>query len=62
MSENKFTVKEVASYIGCSEASIRKMVRESIIPHYRIYSKILFDKQKIDSWLNEKTILKRKEN
>ena len=51
-----FNVKEVAKYLSVSESTIRKLIREKKIPHYRIFSKILFDKGVIDRWLidNEK--------
>ena len=54
MSDNiKFTVKSIAKYLACSESSIRKLVKENKIPHYKIYAKILFDKVIIDKWLYE---------
>lgn len=46
-----FNVKEVAKYLSVSESTIRKIIREKKIPHYRIYSKILFDKEIVDEWL-----------
>lgn len=49
-----FNVKEVAKYLSVSESTIRKLVRENDIPYYRIYSKILFDKDIINLWLKEK--------
>ncbi|NCC71589.1 DNA-binding protein [bacterium] len=39
-----FNVKEIAKYLSVSESTIRKLIREKKIPHFRIYSKILFDK------------------
>lgn len=54
------TVKELAKYIYVSESTIRKLVRESKIPFIRIFSKILFDKRKIEQWIesNQNTILR----
>lgn len=54
------TVKELAKYIYVSESTIRKLVRESKIPFIRIFSKILFDKRKIELWIesNQNTILR----
>lgn len=51
-----FNVKEISKYLSVSESTIRKLIREKKIPHFRIYSKILFDKEVIDRWLidNEK--------
>ena len=45
------TVKELSNYLCVSESTIRKMVREYKIPFIRILSKILFDKSKIDFWI-----------
>ena len=44
---------EAAKYIGCSEYTIRQMVRERRIPHYRIGVKILFTKNSLDKWIEE---------
>jgi len=49
-----FNVKELAEYLSVSESTVRKLVREKSVPHFRIYSKILFDKELIDLWLKEK--------
>lgn len=56
MNKIVFNVKELAKYLSVSESTIRKLIREKKIPHYRIFSKILFDKEVIDRWLinNEK--------
>ena len=56
MNKIVFNVKDLAKYLSISESTIRKLVREKKIPHFRIFSKILFDKETIDKWLsnNEK--------
>lgn len=51
-----FNVKEVTKYLSVSESTIRKLVREKKIPHFRILSKILFDKEQIDKWLSNNQI------
>lgn len=58
MNTNKqmLTVKELAVYFCVSESTIRKMVRESRIPFIRIFSKILFNKSVIDSWINSNQV------
>lgn len=43
-----FNVKEVAKCLYASESTIRKLVREKRIPHLRILSKILLDKEQVD--------------
>ena len=47
----RFTVKEVAEYLGVSVDSIYKMVRERQIPHFRVRRTILFSKKAIDEWI-----------
>lgn len=49
-------VKEVTKYLSVSESTIRKLVREKKIPHFRILSKILFDKELIDKWVSNNQI------
>lgn len=44
---------EAAKYIGCSDYTIRQMVRERRIPHYRIGVKILFTQNSLDKWIEE---------
>lgn len=58
------TVKELSNYLCVSESTIRKMVREYKIPFIRILSKILFDKSKIDFWIEteQSTMLKGDHN
>lgn len=46
-------VKELKDYLSISESTVRKLVREKKIPHFRIASKILFDQDVIDKWLDE---------
>ena len=47
-----FTVKEVATYLNCSVSSIRTLVRNKEIPHFRIGSKLNFNKEAIDNWVH----------
>ena len=54
----RLTVKELASYIHCSESSIRKMTREGNLYHFRIGSKILYNKYEIDQWIIDSTLLR----
>lgn len=48
-----FNVKEVAKYLNCSESTIRKLVRETKIPFFKICSKISFYKKSIDEWIEK---------
>lgn len=47
-----FNVKELISYLHCSESLIRKLVVTNNIPYFRVGKKILFEKEKIDCWIN----------
>lgn len=46
-----FTVKEIAEYLHCSVSSIRGLVRNKEIPHFRIGSKLYFNKEAVDNWV-----------
>ena len=50
------TVKETARYLNCSESSIRNIVRDKVIPNFRIGSKLNFNKETIDRWVNGQEI------
>lgn len=56
MERTIFNVKEMTKYLSVSESTVRKLVREKKIPHFRILSKILFDKELIDKWINNNQI------
>lgn len=49
-------VKEVAEYLKCSCSKIRNMVRDNEIPYFRIGSKLNFNRQTIDRWVNGQEI------
>ena len=49
-------VKEVAEYLKCSESKIRNMVRDKQIPNFRIGSKLNFNKDTINRWVNGQEI------
>jgi len=51
MEKITLTVKETASMIGVSTATIYTMARGNEIPHVRVRNRILFHKQTIESWL-----------
>ena len=55
-------VKEVKDYLSVSESTIRKLVRENKIPYFRIASKILFDQEKIDQWVDSQQLEFKKVN
>lgn len=49
-------VKELSSFLHCSESTIRKLIRENKIPYFRIASKILFVEADIQEWINQNSI------
>ena len=49
-------VKELAKYLSCSESKIRNMVRDKEIPCFRIGSKLNFNKDTINRWVNGQEI------
>lgn len=49
----RMTVKDAAPYIGASEYKLREMVREKLVPAYRIGSKIMFRKTTLDQWIEQ---------
>lgn len=50
-SNDVMNIKQLAIYLGCSESSIRKMIRENILSFYKIGNRYLFRKNYIDSWI-----------
>lgn len=53
MSEN-FNIKELSSYLKCSIAELRKLVKNNDIPYYRIGKKLFFKKTSIEYWIEQK--------
>ena len=51
-----FNVSDVCKYLHTSQSSIRKLVRTKQIPHYRILSRIFFDKETIDIWIKNQQL------
>lgn len=51
-----FNVAEVCKYLHTSQSSIRKLVRTKGIPYYRILSRIFFDKETIDMWIQNQQL------
>lgn len=47
------TVNEAATYLGVSNDTIYKLCREQRIVHFRIGSRILFKKDKLDEWVDD---------
>jgi len=47
-------VKELSSYLKLKEKTVYYLVRQGLIPHYRIGKLIRFQKNEIDSWMQTK--------
>ena len=52
MEEKKFLdVQELTDYIHMSESSVYKMVSKQLIPHIKLGTRTLFERNQIDSWV-----------
>jgi len=45
-------IKELKTYLNCSESFIRKLITKNDIPFIKIGRKILFKKSSIDIWIS----------
>lgn len=59
---NTLTTLEVAEYLGVSKETIYGLVRSKEIVHFRIGSRILFKRDAIDQWIDNKMITGLDEN
>lgn len=48
------TAQEVSDYLGLSKETIYKLAQEGKIPHVHIGRRVLFKKERIDQWLEDK--------
>ena len=51
---NSFTVKEVAVYLGVSEATIYRLSQKNKIPVQRVGGQWRYLKEEIDRWMKER--------
>jgi excisionase family DNA binding protein len=52
MEENKFLdVNGLADYIHMSESYVYKMVSKKLIPHIKLGTRTLFERNQIDNWV-----------
>jgi len=52
MEEKKFLdVQELTEYIHMSESYVYKMVSKKIIPHIKLGTRTLFERNQIDNWV-----------
>ena len=50
--EGLMIVTEVAQYLNCSISTVRRLVMNSGIPHFRLGKLIRFRRRDIDAWLS----------
>jgi excisionase family DNA binding protein len=52
MNEKRFlNVKELCDHIGMSESYVYKMVSKKSIPHIKLGTRTLFERNQIDNWV-----------
>ena len=52
MEERKFLdVQELTDYIHMSESYVYKMVSKQLIPHIKLGTRTLFERNQIDNWV-----------
>ena len=52
MTENRFlNVQELTDYIHMSESYVYKMVSKNSIPHIKLGTRTLFERNQIDNWV-----------
>lgn len=52
MEEKRFLdVKELTDYIHMSESNVYKMVSKQSIPHIKLVTRTLFERNQIDNWV-----------
>jgi excisionase family DNA binding protein len=50
-------VQELAEYIGLHISTIYRKVNSNEIPHSKIGSRVIFDREKIDMWIDGNQII-----
>lgn len=53
MEEKIMNIKEIAMFLNCSVSTIRNLIRERKIPHFRVGMKIYFRKSVILNWIEK---------
>lgn len=49
------TVKELCEWIRLSRSTVYTLISENQIPHFKLGGKILFDREKIQNWIDSKS-------
>jgi len=53
--DNLLTPKEVRDWLRLSSSKLYALVKKKEIPHVKIGGKILFDKQKVQHWIESQS-------
>lgn len=54
--EKILDVKELATYLRCSQSTVRKLLRNKEIPFFRVAYRIYFKKSLIDLWIQNQCL------
>ena len=54
--EETFDVKELTRYLRCSDSTVRKLIKNRVIPNFRIANRIYFKKELIDIWIQNQCL------
>ncbi len=46
----------VAKMLGCSEATVRRMIKEGLLPHYRIGRQIRFNREVLEEYARKSSV------
>jgi excisionase family DNA binding protein len=61
MEEKRFlNVQELTDYIHMSESYVYKMVSKQLIPHIKLGTRTLFERNQIDNWVINGGVLEEK--
>lgn len=56
MADQKYiTVRELCELLRLSRSTVYTLISEKKIPHFKLGGKILFDKEKIQNWIDSKS-------
>ena len=56
INEVTFDVEELATYLRCSQSTVRKLLRNKEIPFFRVAYRIYFKKSLIDLWIQNQCL------
>jgi excisionase family DNA binding protein len=51
MPERYMNANQTAEYLHVSIASIRRYVRDRVVPYSKVGNRVLFDREQVDQWI-----------